>query len=73
MAIIRIFIRSIILKKNLHDNASGRTFTFMPKGQVILRGKPNKAIQVNCSQGFPFHPFFPCRWSILNRYEHSRN
>lgn len=45
----------------------------MPKGQVILRGKPNKAIQVNCSQGFPFHPFFPCRWSILNRYEHSRN
>lgn len=23
-------------------------FTFTPKGQVILRGKPNKAVQVNC-------------------------
>lgn len=61
MAIIRIFIRSIVLKKkkkNLRDNASGRAFTFTAKGQVILRGKPNKAVQVNCSQGFPFHPLF---------------
>lgn len=63
MAIIsvRIFIRSIVVrkkKKNLRDNTFGRTFTFTPKGQVIVRGKPNKAVQVNCSQGFPFHPFF---------------
>lgn len=57
MAIIRIFIRSIVLKKSTY-NASGRALTFMPKGQVILREKPNKAIQVNCSQGFPFPPLF---------------
>lgn len=57
MAIIRIFIRSIVLKKSTY-NASGRALTFMPKGQVILREKPNKTVQVNCSQGFPFPPLF---------------
>lgn len=83
MAIIsvRIFIRSIVLrKKNKKIYVTippEERFTFTPKGQVILRGKPNKAVQVNCLFPRlsipPLFFFFPCRWSILNRYEHSRN
>lgn len=79
MAIIsvRIFIRSIVVRKKKKKS----TWQYLRKNVHVHNERSSncsrKAEQSSSSQLFPrlsIPPlFFPCRWSILNRYEHSRN